>query len=104
MIEIRWGWEYSNGRKNEIVSKTINIGYKTKTFVGQSDFFTVAREYTNAETGGTNCAEEIFSSGKLYFKIKYFIEKEPEKFIAIASCSLGIIFTMILAILAKIYF
>jgi|ADurb_Ile_01_Slu_FD_contig_31_911796_length_252_multi_1_in_0_out_0_1 hypothetical protein len=41
---------------------------------------------------------------KICHQIKYLAEKEPDKFIAIASCSLGVIFTMILAILAKIYF
>jgi hypothetical protein len=41
---------------------------------------------------------------KIYKKIKYFAEKDPEKFIAIVSCSLGVIFMTVLAILTKIYF
>jgi hypothetical protein len=104
MIEIRWGHKYTNNLKDEIESKIINIGYKTKTFIGQSDFFSIDKEYSNSGTGQVNFAKSLFTSGRWYRQMKYLKENAPEQFTAIVSCSLGAIFMIVLAILAKIYF
>jgi hypothetical protein len=71
MFKIRYGWKYANEHKDEIVSTVINVGYKTKTNIGQSDFISITKEHTNALSGTILWANLVWSSGDLFNRIKY---------------------------------